>query len=310
MPLLTYDELGSAVQKSAGSIREDLLDFIENLSPSDTPLFNNLGAIKVEAGFVEYLEDTLAAAADNAFIEGAAATDQTLTTPSRNASIVQNFQKHFWVSNRQLAVTHAGMSSQIGYQAVKRMKELKRDIELALHRGSAVSGTASVAGQFSGMLNRLSTNFTSSSGTTLTERVFNDILALTYRTPVNLREVYANMLVKRTINEFTTNTTRFIPAVDRRQVQLVDVYESEIGTLAIFKSRDQIQATSVTLQGNSWIAIDPDYFQVGWLRPVQEQELGLDGDRRRRMLVGECTLIARSEKAGAGGTGFVANITL
>ena len=91
MPLTTYDELGSAVQKSAGTIREDLMDFIENVSPFDTPLFNNLSQVKVNAGFVEYLEDSLTAATVNAFVEAAAATDQTLVTPSRNASIVQNF---------------------------------------------------------------------------------------------------------------------------------------------------------------------------------------------------------------------------
>jgi hypothetical protein len=308
VPLLTYNEFAAANQKG-GSNREDLLDFIENLSPSDTPLFNNLGALKVEAGFVEYLEDTLSAAADNAFTEGAAATDQALSVPTRNFSIVQNFQKHYHVSNRQLSVTHAGLANMLGYQAVKKMRELKRDIELALHRGSAVSGDTNVAPQFGGFLNRLSTNFTASSGTTLTEKVFNDIVTLTYANPVNLREVYANMRIKRTINGFTTNTTRFIPSEDRRQVNIVDVYESEIGTLALFKSRDQLQSASPTLQGNSWIAIDPDYFQVGWLRPVQEMELGLDGDRKRRMLVGECTLIVRSEKAGAGGTGFVGNIS-
>lgn len=51
MPLLTYNEFAGA--QKGGSIREDLLDLIENISPHDTPLFNNLPAIKVNAGFVE-----------------------------------------------------------------------------------------------------------------------------------------------------------------------------------------------------------------------------------------------------------------
>ena len=38
MPLLTYNDLDNNSQKG-GSIREDLLDFIENVSPSDTPLY-------------------------------------------------------------------------------------------------------------------------------------------------------------------------------------------------------------------------------------------------------------------------------
>jgi hypothetical protein len=94
VPLNTYQEFAIATAGPGGSIREDLLDFIENLSPKDTPLYNNIGALQVNAGFVEYLTDSLAVAATNAWAEGAAATDIAATMPSRSAMIVQNFQKH------------------------------------------------------------------------------------------------------------------------------------------------------------------------------------------------------------------------
>lgn len=91
MPLLTYNEFSVGGLPKGGSIREDLMDFIENLSPADTPLYNNLGQVEVHAGYVEYLEDTLGAAAANAWAEGAQASDQALAVPTRNVSIVQNF---------------------------------------------------------------------------------------------------------------------------------------------------------------------------------------------------------------------------
>lgn len=94
MPLLSYNELGSAVQRAAGSIREELLDFIENLSPDDTPLLNSLSSVSVNAGFVETLEDVLASAGTNANVEGSAASDPTLVTPTRNYTIIQLAQKH------------------------------------------------------------------------------------------------------------------------------------------------------------------------------------------------------------------------
>lgn len=308
MPLSTYDELGSGVQRAAGSIREALLDFIENVSPDDTPLFNNLSQIKVTAGFIEHLEDTLPAAATNANVEGANASDATLTQPSRNYAIVQALHKHFQVSGRQEVVNHAGMSSVLGYQRMKAGKSIKNDLELALHRGSAVSGTNSVAPQFAGMLNKISTYATSSSGTTLTETKYNDYITLTFATPVKLRETYVNMLLKRTIDGFTQNTQRFIPSGDKRQVNLIDIYDSNVGVQAIILSRYQLQAAAVTSQGNSFISIDPDYFAVGVLRPFNEIALGKAGDNERRMLVGEYTLLAKSEKAGVATTGLVANI--
>lgn len=262
--------------------------------------------MSVDAGFVQYLEDSLNAAAENAYVEGQPATDPVLLTPSRNYSIVQNFQKHYWTSGRTLAVRHAGMTSAIAYQEVKAMREIKNDMELALHRGTATTGNTATAPKFRGLLNTIdSSTFTSSSGTTLTEFVFNNIVTACFANPVNLREVYVNMKGKRSINQFTTSVTRYLPAGDRKTFDIIDVYESEQGVMALFKSRYQLDSSSLTTQGVSFCAIDPDYWQVGWLRPIVSQQLGLDGDRERRMLVGECTLIARSTKAGAGATGLV-----
>jgi hypothetical protein len=304
VPLQTYQEFPVGTQKG-GTIREDLLDVITNLSPRDTPLFNNLGSVQVDAGYVEILTDTLNAAAVNAWVEGAAATDVNLSVPSRSAAIVQTFMDHFWVSGRQRSVTHAGMADPMAYQELKNTKEFRTDIELALHRGSAVTGDSDTAAQTAGFLNAASTNNTSSSGTTLTESVFNDLLQLAYSYNMNLREVYCNMFLKRTINGYTTDTTRFISADARRQVDIVDAYESEIGILALFKSRYQLQSASKTTQGNSFIAIDPDHWKVGWLRAPQTFELGKDGDRDRRMIVGELALLPMHETAAVVGQGYV-----
>jgi hypothetical protein len=163
-----------------------------------------------------------------------------------------------------------------------------------------VSGAASTAPQFNGLLNASLTSWTAASGLTLSETVFNDIVCLTYSYNARVREVFCNMNLKRTINGYTTNVTRYLPAGDKKQVNLIDVYDSEIGPMAIQKSRDQLQGTDT----NSWVAIDPDFFNVGWLRPLTTKVLGLDGDRERRMMIGECCLIVRSKKAGAGGTQF------
>jgi hypothetical protein len=281
------------------------MDFIENISPNDTPLYNNLGQIGVNAGFVEYQTDTLTAAGANAFVEGAAATDQSLGTPSRAYAIVQNFQKHFWVSKRQQAIRHAGLSNMLSYQEIKRSKEIKNDLELALHRGSAVTGNTATAPNFAGMLNKLATYNTSSSGTTLTERQFNNYLVQSFATPVNLRECYANMRVKRTINGYTTNVQRYLSASAKRQVDIIEVYESEVGILGLFKSRYQLQSASDTTYGNSFVAIDPAYFKVGVLRPFKTEPLGKDGDRDRAMIVGEMTMIDRHEAAGVAVTDVV-----
>jgi hypothetical protein len=253
------------------------------------------------------LEDTLDAAANNAFLEGVSATDPALGVPSRNYSIVQNMQKHFWVSGRQLAVRHAGLANMLSYQEMKQAKVMNLDIELAMHRGSAISGNTNVAPQFNGFLNLGGLNQTDcATAVTLTEKVFNNLMELSYSYNCRIREVYANTVIKRTMNGFTTNVTRFIATGERKQVNVLDAYEGDFGIQAIFKSRYQLQ-TANRLSG-SLLAIDPDYFQVGWLRPVVTEELGKDGDRRRMMMVGELTLIARSKQAYIAATYLVPNV--
>ena len=253
------------------------------------------------------LEDTLDAAATNSWPEGAAATDIAQTVPSRNYSIVQNMQKHFWVSGRELAVRHAGLANMLSYQEMKHAKSMKLDIELALHRGSAVSGNTNVNPQFNGFLNLGGLNATNlATATTLTEKVFNNLMELSFSYNVRIREVYANTVIKRTMNGFTTNVTRYIAVGERKQINVLDAYEGDFGIQALMKSRYQLQSAD-RLSG-SFIAIDPDYFQVGWLRPVVTEELGKDGDRRRMMMVGEMTLIARSKQAYVAATYAVPNI--
>lgn len=83
MPLLTHAEFTSGGRPQGGSIREDLQDFIANTTPRDVPLLAQLRQVPVSGGYVEWLKDTLASRAANAWVEGVAATDVALTTPSR-----------------------------------------------------------------------------------------------------------------------------------------------------------------------------------------------------------------------------------
>lgn len=54
MPLLSWSERsGSNTIAPQGSIREQLLDFISNVSPGDTPLWDNLGMTTVRSDYVE-----------------------------------------------------------------------------------------------------------------------------------------------------------------------------------------------------------------------------------------------------------------
>lgn len=304
--LSTWDEIVASTLRSDASIREDLQDAIYNVAPHETPILSRLQAVPVSNMFVQWQVDTFAAAADNAQLEGIAFTDLSLTVPTRAANITQIFYKGGKVSDRQRSVDHAGMDDPFVYYEGKHVVEMKRDMELALVKGSAATGTTGTANQMGGFLNILSTNKTTLSSVTLTETVFNDLLELTWgNTAVMPTEVYVGPKLKRTISLYATKVTPFLPAVDKQQILTTSRYESDFGVVTTNLHRDLTNTASVC----DLLVIDPNWFATGWLQPLRREVLARDGKRDRYQISGEFTLLYRNEKAGLCAVGASPYIT-
>lgn len=305
--LVTWQEFTSGGRPQGGTIVEDLRDFVENVSAKDRPALALLRKSRVNTTYTEWLEDTLPSRAANAFVEGAQYTDQSLTAPSRNFAHVQTFARFGQVSDEQRAVEHAGFADAFMYQQKKAIDATLNDIELALHRGSAATGATNATRQFAGLLNLLSTNFTSSSGTTLTEQVFGDLIQLFVDGGTEIRPAVAfvNSYLKRTITGYNTNQTNYQAASDAVKYLTVEQHHSDFGDVFVYYSRDQLKSVSKTTQGNSIVLLDPSFFETGWLQPLMSETLSRAGLSTRFQISAMCTLIYRTEKAGGGGTGYV-----
>ena len=80
----SYDQVGKA---------EDVSDIITDITPTDTPFFSMVKSEKVNARVFEWQEDSLAAAANNAQVEGAAFTAGTLTATTMRTNNTQILSK-------------------------------------------------------------------------------------------------------------------------------------------------------------------------------------------------------------------------
>lgn len=307
MALLTWQEFTASARPQGGTIPEDLRDFVENVSPVDRPALGLFRKTRVGTTFIEWLEDSLPSRGHNAYIEGVTASDQALTTPSRTFTHVQQFARWGFVSDTQRAVEHKGFADAYLYQERKAVEATMNDLEHTLHRGSSATGATSAARQFGGLLNVLSTNFTDSSGTTLTEEVFGDLIQLYVDNNVDVRPTtaFVNAYLKRTISLYSTKNTFYIPALSNVQSLVVEQYKSDFGDVGVYFSRDQLISASKVTYGNSVVLLDPSYFEVGFLVPLRTETLARDGLRTRFQVSAEATMIYRTEKAGGGGTGFV-----
>ena len=191
-------------------------------------------------------------------------------------------------------MNHAGFDDPVVYFEAKDLVELKKDIELALVRGSAVTGTTNTANQMNGILNVISTNNTNLSGVTLSEKVFNDLLVLTWNNTRKMpTEIYVSPNLRRTIANYSTKVTPFIAAERKEQILAVDTYANDFGIFSLITHRELTNGDD----DNELFGIDPTALSTGWLQPVRREILARDGRSVRYQISAMLTLLYANEKA-------------
>jgi hypothetical protein len=305
----TYDEA------SKGN-REDLSDIIEDVSPTDTPLYALMGKKKAKATTHEWLTDSLAAAAANAQVEGDDASPADATARTRMSNYTQILRKAAVVTGTQEAVDKAGVDSEMAYQVARRMKEMKRDMEYAFI--GAAAGNAKVAGNDStaremgsldayvitnGSLAASGSSAAAGNGGTpsdyagtdraLDETIFKDALQDIFTNSGGSSSLtcITTAASKGVISTFTASSTRHVTTDDKKLVASIDVYVGDFHTVKIIA--DRYCAT-----GHTYI-VDPEYISLAELRPLFSFDLATLGDSKRKQLVWEATLEVGNEKAHA-----------
>jgi hypothetical protein len=250
--------------------REDLLDVITMISPVETPFFSTVAKGKATNTLHEWPTDELAAATTNAHIEGADASGWSSNDRSRLNNRTQIFTNPFAVTTTQEEVDTAGIKSEKAYQATKKMKEHKRDIEFALFNNAAaqVAGGATTArkmGAIQGFVSGANVNGTPASpdhivnvaagaNQKIVEDDINDALEASWDEGGAIDTVLCSAKIKRRISGFTLvdlgtaggatlgitqnqQDLRSFNNGDRRLSKRIDIYEGDFGTVKIVPDR-------------------------------------------------------------------------
>lgn len=302
---------------TAGGIREDLEDKIWDLFAEDTWALSNLDRVQANATYHEWLKDSLAAAASNTALEGNDASYATITNPSRVGNYCQITYKSFLVSGTLEAVSKAGRAREAARQAMKKMRELKNDMEFDIVRNHAsMSGDVASARSSAGMESWIKTNIvytaTSTAGTTpgflsglvaaptdatqvaASEGAFKSVLSGAWAQGGNARVVLVNASTKAVIDGFTGIVTRNIDMsrANPQQAAIIgaaNVYVSSFGIHMITLHRH--------VRGVTIMALDPEYWAIAFLRNPFMEELAKTGDARKYQMLAEWTLVCRNEAA-------------
>lgn len=296
---LTYSAIGN---------REDLADVIYNIDPVECPFMSGIDKAKAKATLHEWQTQALAAAAQNAQLQGDEATFSAVTATVRPVNRTQISWKTVAVSGTQEAVDKAGRESEMVYQMVLKNKELRRDMEFDLtNNQTPTTGDSTTAQLYRPLPGWITTNdnrgtggadgTTSAAVTNGTQRPLTETLMKTVSQNVWTQGGKPDTWMvgafnKTVISGFTGNTTRMQDTTNAKLVSNIDVYRDDFGTKKIVANRFQRSRDAHLLQMDLWA--------IAYLRKPFTKDLAATGDSEKGMIIVEYTLEARNEK-GSGG---------
>lgn len=297
--------------------REDLLDAVNMLDPTDTQLLSGIKQGVAQNTLHEWIQETLETVGDNAQPEGGDAPADAANDPTRPVNVTQIFAKTAKISGSESAdnLRRVG-GSRMNREITKKMKALKNDIEYALVRGSIASGVASnsaaSARRLKGVKNWVTTNTSNYSGATLTETGLNDLFESVWTGGANVDAVYTPMKGKRRISGFTAGATKQVDLSDRRLVNAVDVYESDAAkmvklfahrhvTVGIGAGSASSDYVTTATPGFDVLALQEDTWATAWYRRPFTKALAETGDFQAKEIITELTLEALQQAANAYG---------
>jgi hypothetical protein len=298
--------------------REDLIDKVFMISPSDTPFTSAIAKTTAEGVYHEWQTDALRAPnAANASIEGADATFVAQTPTVRIGNRTQIIKDTFSVSNTQEAVKKAG-PKEVARLSAKKSVELKKDIEASsLSSQTSIAGSTTVARTMRGCAGWIATNYVGGAGgaapvpptntppapgtaVALTETMLKTALMNAYTAGGNVTQVHLRPSDKVLSSAFAGNATRMQSVEGNGKSATLQtayaVYASDFGNVAMIPNR--VLASQVT-PDKAVYAIDTAMWALATLRGFEKTELAQTGDARNWQIVFEGTLEARNEASSA-----------
>ena len=295
-------------------LREDLIDTIYDISPTETPFMSSIGKTKATATFHEWQTDNLAAVnTGNAAVEGDDAASATLAPTTRLGNYTQIVQKTVQVSGTLDAVNKAGRKSEKAYQLAKASAELKRDMEAILLSNQArAAGSSSSARKLGSVLSWIKTNTNKGTGgadpatigqsartdgtvRAFTEEQLKDVVAKVFDQGGTPKILMVGSGLKQKASTFAGiagqrfNVTGMKPSTI---IGAADIYVSDFGNISVVPNR--------FMRSRDALVLDPEYAALAYLRPFATNELAKTGDSEKTQLLCEFTLEMRNEAAHGG----------
>lgn len=309
--------VNTLITPSVVKVKEDVVDQIFNFNPSDAPMVSMIGRQNIDNVYFEWQRDSYRTPDQTrGAIEGADASYSAQTEPTLLNNRTQIFQDTVSVSNTAERVKKYGRDKEAKRLKMKKMIELKRDIEAAaIASGATVTGTDAVAGKMRGLYGFITNDRLGAAGspaspdpTTNTapvagtpESFDEDDLKLgiqtCYENGGDGSVVLCSPSHKVRISGFTGGVQR-TNEVGGRSAAVVnaafDFYRSDFGVTKIVPNR--VMSGSTAGLRNTVYIVDADKLALAVLRGFESEQMATVGDAKNWQVRTEVSLLVRDEK--------------
>lgn len=296
----------------AVGIREDLHNLLYVISPVDTMFSSKIGKRGADNTKIEWLTDSLRAAAQNKKLRGDDRTVTAITAATRLYNNCQVQAVDFRLDDSVKAVKSAADVTSEEYLTAKHMKELAGDVEFAFLREARVDGTSSVAPAMRGALLWVTTNLNKASDGTLTAsgavtggtaRAFTAAIATTTLQTMWAAGAkgkytgYCGGFQKTQVSGWTDTGNYRVNVEGKKLNDTIDVYFGDFGSVTFVPHR--------TMPTDVVFFCDHEYWKKATLRPTKKKYLAVNGDSTPIDITVDHTLVALNEAAN----GRITNLT-
>ena len=318
-----------------GTIREDVMDKIFDISKIPLPLSDMIGSGSARNAYKEWVLDELAAPDPaNARIDGSDAGTAGGTTGKRVGNEHQISDKVVKVSYRADASDTIGRSKELAYQLSRKQQELRRDVDsiALLNQASNPDDGATIPGNVGGLPTWLESNnvnyqitpgfntgtgltevgVVTADGITLTESAVKGIIQSIYQDGGNPTKLLATPAVVSQFSEYLFTSSARVATLMSDQgkssekataMGAVNVYVSDFGTLTFVPNRLQLSygagyvIPALDAVNSDVFILDPEYLEFCYIRGYQTDVLAKTGLAENRQMSVDWSLIVNTEKA-------------
>lgn len=285
-------------------------------SPADTPFMANMSSKGAKQRKVEWMEDELREAGENAQIEGFEAVVGESEAPEFDDNWTQIFSKNVSASGTAMVVDMYGRkSTDLERQRGLRMKELARDMEWAFLNGVGSAGSKTTPRKMNGAFTFVDTataayhsfNDTPAETNHITEDILMDVMQALWDNGVAADTVLAPMTQRRKISAFTDKGRLTINqnASEKKVTMSVRVIETDMGTVTLLSERFIQPTESGGKKYDKLLMYKKDIFLRRPMRPIKKEALAKTGDNVKELIVTEQSMQCSTRK----GVGSIVNLS-